>query len=56
MKKFMAKKLLSIALTGVRRLCEQEDIDFMKLVAKSTKSKMTFDEVEYYIENFKEES
>jgi hypothetical protein len=55
MKKFMAKKLLTIALVGVRRICEHEDLDFMKLVAKSVKSEMTFNEVEYFIDNFKED-
>jgi len=55
MKKFMAKKLLTIALVGVRRLCEREDIDYMKLVAKSTKSEMTLDEVEHFIDNFEED-
>lgn len=55
MKKFMIKKLLTVGLVAVRRVCEQEDIDFVKLVAKSAKSKMTVDEVIEYIDNFEED-
>ena len=55
MKKAVIKKLLTVGLVGIRKVCDTEGIDFVKLVAGSVKSKMTVDEVIEYIDNFEEE-
>lgn len=55
MNKLLATKILTVATTAIRRFCQQEDIDFLKVVAKSAKNDMTIEEIEEYIDNFDEE-
>lgn len=54
MKKLVAEKLLIIALAGIRRMCEQEGLNFKELVVKSTNNKMTLEHIEQAIDAFDE--
>ncbi len=57
MNKIVSEKLLTIALAGIRYICEQKDLSFSELVAKSmddANDEMTLELIEQAIAAFDE--
>lgn len=56
MSKMAMEKLLVVGLAAVRKVCEDKDIDFLEIVSKAMKSKITTETINQVIDAFDEDS